>query len=144
MEECKIVWQHFLLQNFNVFSFLHYPIHTALLLWKALPHNFTLLRGVNFDSYTQRTLHACCSQSELTTLKIRESSTHALFLYSCTLRNLEHLAQCLHARKHCAGLICYTGIYILLAISIDIFNCKMSDLSHLKKTKSLFDMLCMT
>ena len=56
-------------------------------------------QGYNIqDSYTLRTPHVRCSQSELTIFKIRKSSAHALFLYNCvtTLRNFKHLAQCLH------------------------------------------------
>ena len=37
------------------------------------------------DSYTPRTLRACCSQSKFRILKIRESSARALFLYNYTL-----------------------------------------------------------
>ena len=37
------------------------------------------------NSYTPRTLRACCSQSKFRILKIRESSMRALFLYNCTL-----------------------------------------------------------
>ena len=40
-------------------------------------------------SYTMRTLRACCSQSKLRMLKIRESSARALFLYTP-----KHLSQC--------------------------------------------------
>ena len=36
------------------------------------------------NSYTPHTLHACCSQSKFRILKIRESSSGALFLYNCT------------------------------------------------------------
>ena len=42
------------------------------------------MRALSYTSYTSRTLRACCSQSELTILKIRESSVRALFLYNCT------------------------------------------------------------
>ena len=35
-------------------------------------------------SYTPHTPHACCSQSKFRILKIRKSSTRALFLYNCT------------------------------------------------------------
>ena len=37
-----------------------------------------------YNSYTPRTLRACCSQSKFRILKIRESSARALFLYNCT------------------------------------------------------------
>ena len=88
------------------------------------------------DSYTLRSLCACCSQSELTILKICESNEYALFLYTCTLHNIEYHAQCLQARQHRIGLIhCYTGINILLATFNDELNCKMFYLSHLKKDK---------
>ena len=52
------------------------------------------------NSYTLHAQSACCSQSELTILKIRESSAHALFLYNCTpntLRALEHSVAFTHA-----------------------------------------------
>ena len=56
-------------------------------------------------SYSSRTLRACCSQSELKILKICESRARALFLYNCTMRNFEHLAQCLLMCKHHVELI---------------------------------------
>ena len=40
--------------------------------------------GLKKNSYTPRTLRACCSQSKFRILKIRESSARALFLYNCT------------------------------------------------------------
>ena len=40
------------------------------------------------NSYTPRTLRACCSQSKFRILKIRESSARALFLYNCTPNTL--------------------------------------------------------
>ena len=43
-----------------------------------------LVYFINFNSYTPRTLRACCSQSKFRILKIRESSARALFLYNCT------------------------------------------------------------
>ena len=52
-------------------------------------------------SYTPRTLRACCSQSELTILKIHERSARALFLYNCTpntLRARECSVGCIHMR----------------------------------------------
>ena len=45
----------------------------------------------NLNSYTPRTLRACCSQSKFRILKIRESSARALFLYNCT-PNISHSA----------------------------------------------------
>ena len=36
------------------------------------------------NSYTPRTVRACCSQSKFRILEIRESSARALFLYNCT------------------------------------------------------------
>ena len=41
-------------------------------------------------SCTPRTLHACCSQSELKILNILEGRVHALVLYNCTL-NIIHM-----------------------------------------------------
>ena len=38
----------------------------------------------NDNSYTPRTLRACCSQSKFRILEIHESSARALFLYNCT------------------------------------------------------------
>ena len=50
--------------------------------WR-LCHGLSSL-AFNRDSYTPRTLRACCSQSKFRILKISESSARALFLYNCT------------------------------------------------------------
>ena len=59
------------------------------------------------------TLHACCSQSEVMILKIRNNSTHALFLYNC-IYTCEHRIELIHV---CVGFIhllhgqlCFVGI----------------------------------
>ena len=53
-------------------------------------------------AYSSRTLR---NQCELTFLKTRESSPHALFLYKCTPRNSKYLVQCFLARERRVGLI---------------------------------------
>ena len=71
--------------------------------------------NLNIDSYSPRTLRACCSQSEMTILKIRESSARALFLYNCTPAYFECLTA--HAVLACASashIFCSFATWVLI------------------------------
>ena len=71
----------FLHLPFFFFFFPHLPHTHSGQVWATT----TLMTTVNnHDSYTPRTLRACCSQSKFMILKLRESSAPALFLYNCT------------------------------------------------------------
>ena len=61
---------------FRISSFTSWNVHKIKRKWLLSIH-------------TLCTPHACSSQSELMILKLCESSSHALFLYNCTLRNSE-------------------------------------------------------
>ena len=71
------------------------PIHYNCLSTNCIWYNV-------YNSYTPRTLRACCSQSKFRILKIRQSSGRALFLYNCT-PNIS--AQCWRERERRVGLI---------------------------------------
>ena len=61
-----------------------YVFKTSKHLLKIADMNRDGTSRLSKDSYTPRTLRACCSQSKFRILKIRESSARALFLYNCT------------------------------------------------------------
>ena len=52
--------------------------------FSQISSHYVYIQNKKADSYTPRTLRACCSQSNFRILKICESSAHALFLYNCT------------------------------------------------------------
>ena len=84
--------------------------------------------------YSYATLHACCSQSELTIVKVTEISARALFLFNCTPNNFharEGRVGCIHVR---VGLIhfYFSDDFILLVIFKTLYS-KRLYLSHKKR-----------
>ena len=104
LENCdKIIHLRF---NFDAcpmhspFGFVHLT-HQNLSAHALFCHNSLAkvnTQSLNYNSYTMYT-------ARIHDTRNMRSRAHALFLYRCTPRTFEHLAQCVHVHQLCIGLI---------------------------------------